>query len=1269
MHRMNKIISTVVLICFLFNTAVQDLAFGLATPLQSSDIVGIQHKDMGRIKLALEEQLIALDRAYNFSGIDAGALQTMLEHLGKPNATEKTIFQPADMQFFWGDPRGVAGKNLCYMVRVKDKNGLRTYYFRFSIQKDQNNGFPIEVYTEEQYNASAGLAKGAPKIKPEDAKAVDRYMQHEKGIDRLIALAYKYDCVARPIKDRFDYEGEVKKLTDDLNISITNPDPSNIKDIGKRDFALINMSLLEDILAREGVMTINKARALLKTTVIANNDGQAKEVEVDCGVHLSNNAMHAFVYTSGRFHGLTDSSYNGRGMEIAIDVLRREVAHEIGVAADQEIVEMRGKLPFNIIDKRRESYIVPGGKKPAYTLRLTLVDLDKNLVTRDYAARMTNDERRMTTKAASRTQPDPSTSLRAGKSPQEAITATPVGKKAGPTASGGEKATIEEIKAWMGAGEAGFSHVLAALKLMAVQDSFDKTIVQAVVGHKNYRQFAEFFVKKQTEAGHSAEMSIFIFIAAELINALPDSEWTKILKAATPSIQPAKMPAATVSAMSTTKGPKATFKVGGVNDSAVIRALTSLNGLTIKELNQRLKPSGAIASSLEGFIGKNEDLVSVLITDNDFVIRAGFTHQQLAEPLLLAADTQKPGKFEFQNIQYTVDWAPEASRGLQASPFNDRVAGGGIMVIKRLTDSQEIKCSPLTAEYIKRYGFYQGKGTNFRTEPAQIIAMFFAQPSVPAGASASSLANASNTLRIRGIDVAIDTAAINSALGINPRFNSETRALGMKFIEGTTDVDAINAFIKNKSFECYLPGVVRVMDRNYKFVYVAVLNYYDQLTPVIFAKRDENDMTTVGIITNVSRKMTDMIRTEPVFVDLAVDEIWNRIGEKASTPAPTAAVPAPVVIFAVSNAIEKATDAHFPTSSHSGWREGLRLKSKSGGVQPAAATTAAPTAAATPATTTRAAAPQATITGSEAIREIREEIDRVMRAHEQRLEQLKTDREGAIADTMISAMDLPVHVDRFDKNLEKITPNEIYVLRQILSDLKAISESLGKASLRASLTANFIDYYTRATESRIVELEKGQATPVAVTAPVAPPANSVLSLEDIMTLVPSDWLSFMNLNKFAQAVKDAGFTPEMIAEDGKSAVIFSTIAAFGERVGDKYEEGIGPILPDLVKCGMRIAVVTQNTEQDEFIKGLNKGIPIENEIKFGRNIADIKAELPAPRYYYLKVDHESAESGVTNITIIVKKILDAIGNVLGISIDAQERRNMHKAAEALAVAA
>ncbi len=190
MVRVNKIVSMIVLVCFLFNTASYDLAFGqvlncrsntdkLAAPSGLTDITGIQHKDMGRIKLALEEQLMFL-----WTNNVPSLIPIFMDE--KINFKEKTIFQPADMQFFFHEIK-LTNAGPCVMVRLKDKHGLRTYYATFSLRKDENGGFPVTIYTEKQYKNSAAFTKGVPRTKAEDTEAINRYVENnEKIIDTFI---------------------------------------------------------------------------------------------------------------------------------------------------------------------------------------------------------------------------------------------------------------------------------------------------------------------------------------------------------------------------------------------------------------------------------------------------------------------------------------------------------------------------------------------------------------------------------------------------------------------------------------------------------------------------------------------------------------------------------------------------------------------------------------------------------------------------------------------------------------------------------------------------------------------------------------------------------------------------------------------------------------------------------------------------------------------------------------------------------------------------
>ncbi len=162
----------------------------------------------------------------------------------------------------------------------------------------------------------------------------------------------------------------------------------------------------------------------------------------------------------------------------------------------------------------------------------------------------------------------------------------------------------------------------------------------------------------------------------------------------------------------------AEFKIGGENSTEVIARLTQLNGVAIETIENRARPGGY---SYSGFIGSDERFVDVLIRDNEFVLSNGFTHQDLAEPLLEAMRVEN-GEFTFRERRYRV--GAQYWRGMQDSIFNDRLDTNKDYMITDIETGETISFSGLIPEFIKRYGFYEGD-TDYRLDPRDIIRMFF----------------------------------------------------------------------------------------------------------------------------------------------------------------------------------------------------------------------------------------------------------------------------------------------------------------------------------------------------------------------------------------------------------------------------------------------------------------------------------------------------------------------------------------------------------------
>jgi hypothetical protein len=111
------------------------------------------------------------------------------------------------------------------------------------------------------------------------------------------------------------------------------------------------------------------------------------------------------------------------------------------------------------------------------------------------------------------------------------------------------------------------------------------------------------------------------------------------------------------------------------------------------------------------------------------VDQLGLTHQDLARPLLVAAGLgdkrrfdEKETKFRYHGHDYVVRMI--CYKGYQFSPFLDKTATSCDAVLENVTLKKTLKYSPLVPHMMERYGFYEGKGTPYRVEPAAVVEMF-----------------------------------------------------------------------------------------------------------------------------------------------------------------------------------------------------------------------------------------------------------------------------------------------------------------------------------------------------------------------------------------------------------------------------------------------------------------------------------------------------------------------------------------------------------------
>jgi hypothetical protein len=180
------------------------------------------------------------------------------------------------------------------------------------------------------------------------------------------------------------------------------------------------------------------------------------------------------------------------------------------------------------------------------------------------------------------------------------------------------------------------------------------------------------------------------------------------------------------------KDPKTGFVVGGRNETALIKGLKEINGRAIADLERDMRPGAAgEVGSTAGFLGKDEELLDVLAADNKYVVDdRGLTHQELAAPLHAIGAigrwqwfrSKEAEEFVYRGRRFRVKTV--ITKGLQPSPFLDGTESGTNVTVENLDTGKKITYGLLVPYMIERYGFYEGKGTTYRVEPAQVLEVF-----------------------------------------------------------------------------------------------------------------------------------------------------------------------------------------------------------------------------------------------------------------------------------------------------------------------------------------------------------------------------------------------------------------------------------------------------------------------------------------------------------------------------------------------------------------
>lgn len=139
----------------------------------------------------------------------------------------------------------------------------------------------------------------------------------------------------------------------------------------------------------------------------------------------------------------------------------------------------------------------------------------------------------------------------------------------------------------------------------------------------------------------------------------------------------------------------------------------------LQKIQENLKP-GVI--TLHGFLGSDDrNLIDILTEDDGAVKRLGLSHESIAARMEMLRDQGKDGLGEFIQVPPYFEVRVDSVRGKLPSPFG----GPGLhqkrnTIVRNTNLNKEIVFSDLHIHLIKNHGFYEGKGSLFRLDPAAL---------------------------------------------------------------------------------------------------------------------------------------------------------------------------------------------------------------------------------------------------------------------------------------------------------------------------------------------------------------------------------------------------------------------------------------------------------------------------------------------------------------------------------------------------------------------
>lgn len=123
----------------------------------------------------------------------------------------------------------------------------------------------------------------------------------------------------------------------------------------------------------------------------------------------------------------------------------------------------------------------------------------------------------------------------------------------------------------------------------------------------------------------------------------------------------------------------------------------------------------------DGFLGTDRrSLAEILDGDHNAVNKLGLTHRQIADRMAYLTEAGSKGLGTTVTVDEDYEVRVDAVRGLMPCPWEHKGLYPKVNVFLRdLRTGTELVWTALQVHMIGEHGFYEGRGSAFRIEPAQ----------------------------------------------------------------------------------------------------------------------------------------------------------------------------------------------------------------------------------------------------------------------------------------------------------------------------------------------------------------------------------------------------------------------------------------------------------------------------------------------------------------------------------------------------------------------